>query len=122
MVRKKDSDARGNKVMIQLLLRNIISCNEYNAENMIMSSMIYEEEMLPSKLFTGEEIPELNNWLEEADSKVIVHVEYAVRVQKCLRVIVLSNDTDTWVHHFAPVTPPQNCQHFLTKGLTHQHH
>ena len=86
-----------NKVMIQLLLRNIISCNEYNAENMIMSSMIYEEEMLPSKLFTGEEIPELNNWLEEADSKVIVHVEYAVRVQKCLRVIVLSNDTDTFI-------------------------
>ena len=48
---------------------------------MIFSLMIYEGELLAAKNDSGD-IPELNNWLEEADSKVIVHVEYAVRVQQ----------------------------------------
>ena len=67
-----------NKVMIQLLLRDTVCNYKYSDKSMILSSMIHEDEVLPAKLCTGEEIPELNNWIEEADSKVIVHVEYAV--------------------------------------------
>ena len=84
-----------NKENIQLVFRGTHNHLNRNID-MIFSSMIYEGELLAAKNDSGE-IPELNNWLEEADSKVIIHVEYALRVQKCTRVIVLSNDTDTFI-------------------------
>ena len=52
--------------------------------------------MLPAKANGGAEIPELLNWTEEADSRLVLHVEWAVRVKQCQRVVVLSNDTDTF--------------------------
>ena len=52
----------------------------------------------------GAEIPELLNWTEEADSRLVLHVEWAVREKQCQRVVVLSNDTDTFalLLHYAP--------------------
>ena len=41
-------------------------------------------------------IPELLNWIEEADHRLVVHVEWAVRVKQCKKVVVISNDTDTF--------------------------
>ena len=59
----------------------------------------------------GAEIPKLLNWTEEADSRLVLHVEWAVRVKQCQRVVVLSNDTDTFalLLHYAP--------HLQTQGL-----
>ena len=67
--------------------------------------------MLPAKANGGAEIPELLNWTEEADSRLVLHVEWAVRVKQCqrLRVVVLSNDTDTFalLLHYAPYLQTQ---------------
>ena len=40
-------------------------------------------------------ISDLLNWIEEADARLVVHVDWAVLVQRCKRVVVVSNDTDT---------------------------
>ena len=38
----------------------------------------------------------LANWIDEADLRLIVHVKWAVIVQKCEKVIVMSIDNDTF--------------------------
>ena len=43
------------------------------------------------------DIPKLNSWIEEADNKVVGHIKYALTVQKCTRILTLSNDTDTFI-------------------------
>ena len=52
----------------------------------------------------GEEISDLLNWIEEADARLVVHVDWAVLVQRCKRVVVVSNDTDTFalLLHYTP--------------------
>ena len=49
--------------------------------------------MLPAKVAGGEEIPDLLNWIEEADTKMLVHVELAVHVKQCKRVVRVSNNS-----------------------------
>ena len=36
------------------------------------------------------------SWIEEADTRLVVHVEWAICVQKFKRVVIVSNDTDTF--------------------------
>ena len=84
-----------NKENIQLLFRNSQSSPDKNID-VIFSSMIIDGELISARS-KSENIPKLDNWLEEADFKVIPHIEYALKVQKCERIIVLSNDTDTAV-------------------------
>lgn len=36
------------------------------------------------------------HWIEYAGARLVAHVDWAVRVQRCKRVIVVSNDTDTF--------------------------
>jgi len=57
------------------------------------------------------EIHKLLNWIEEADARLVVHVDWAVRVQQCKRVVVVSNDMDTFalLLHYTP--------YFLDMGL-----
>ena len=52
----------------------------------------------------GKEIPELLSWIEEADARLIVHVQWAIRENKCERIIIVSNDTDTFalLLHYTP--------------------
>jgi hypothetical protein len=49
-------------------------------------------------------ISDLLNWIEEADDRLVVHVDWAVLVQRCKRVVVVSNDTDTFalLLHYTP--------------------
>ena len=58
----------------------------------------------PQKVAGGEDIPGLLNWIEEADARLVVHVEWAVRVKQCKRVVIVSNDTDTFalLLHYIP--------------------
>ena len=36
-----------------------------------------------------------NSWVEEADDRLVLHVEWAIRKEKCERVVVISNNSDT---------------------------
>ena len=52
----------------------------------------------------GKDIPELLSWIEEADARLIVHVKWAIHVNKCERIIIVSNDIDTFalLLHYTP--------------------
>ena len=78
-----------NKVQTQQISKELVS-----QRNQVTSSVIVNGELVPAMIGITE-IPELNNLIEEADGKLPVHVEYAIRTQKFRRVIVLSNDTDS---------------------------
>ena len=67
--------------------------------------------MLPPKANSGEEIPELLNWTEEEDIRIVLYVEGYVRVKQYHRVVLLSNDTDSFalLVHYA--------QHLQTLGV-----
>ena len=73
--------------------------------------MIHEEHLLPAISSYQEEIPALNRWIEEADSRLIVHIEWALVVDKSKRILVISNDADTFalLLYYIP--------HYLTLGL-----
>ena len=88
-----------NKRSIQRLCREIIFNKKSDRLLMYVSSVIENNEILPALKANGEPngVPELSNWIEEADSQVIVHVNHAVREHKCKCIVVLSNDTDTFV-------------------------
>ena len=38
----------------------------------IVSSVVIDDEVLPAKAACGEEIPDLLNWIEEADGRLLV--------------------------------------------------
>lgn len=93
-----------NKRNLQLLVRDIVCNRAPGNATVIASSFVSEDEVIPAKLAGGQEIPDLLNWIEEADSRLVVHVEWAVRVKQCKRVVVVSNDTDTFalLLHYTP--------------------
>ena len=84
-----------NKQNLQLLARHV---GERDLQNVIMSGMVIDEEIVSARIKqTGSnirDVPQLNNWQEEADSRVISHVEWAIR-DGCEKSVVISNDTDT---------------------------
>ena len=58
--------------------------------------VVSNNEVLPPKANSGAEIPELLNWTEEEDSRIVLCMEGAVRVNQYQRVVLLSNDTDSF--------------------------
>ena len=99
-----------NKRNLQLLIMDIV-CNELCANPIIKSSVVSDNEALPAIKYGNKEIPELFNWIGEADARVVAHVAWAARIKQCKRVVVLSNDTDSFalLLHFTPL--------FQTLGL-----
>jgi hypothetical protein len=63
------------------------------------------DELLPAKTNHGNEVPYLLRWIEEADARIMVHVEWAVYFMNCTRVVIASNDTDTFalLLHYTPL-------------------
>jgi len=100
-----------NKKNLQLLVRDIVCNRAYGDATIIASSLVSDDEALPATATGGEEIPDLLSWIEEADARLVVHVDWAVRVQRCKRVVIVSNDTDTFalLLHYTP--------YFLDLGL-----
>ena len=98
-----------NKQNCQLLVRDTVCNGHYANTTIIASSVVSDDKLLPPKANGGAEIPELLNWTEESDSRLVLHVEWAVRVKQCQRVVVLSNDTDTFalLLHYAPYLQTQ---------------
>ena len=96
-----------NKQNLQLLARKIVS--ELSDTNIMLSSVVIDDEILPTILHEkGSEevvVQQLSNsWIEEADERLIIHVNWAVVDKHCERVIVLSNDADTFtlLLHYLP--------------------
>ncbi|KAL8619946.1 hypothetical protein ACOMHN_015228 [Nucella lapillus] len=85
-----------NKQNLNLLVRDMVSNRAEGNPVIIASSVICDDEVRPAKAAGGEEIPDLHSWIEEADARLVVHVEWAVCVKQCKRLIVVSNDTDTF--------------------------
>ena len=77
----------------------------YGNATIITSSVVSDDEVHAVKATGGEEIPGLLNWIEEADARLVVHVEWAVRVKQCKRADIVSSDTDTFallLHYTTP--------------------
>ena len=55
-----------------------------------------EGDVMPARTSDGDCIPELLSWIEEADLRLMVHVEWSAPIKKSQRIIVLSNDADTF--------------------------
>ena len=93
-----------NKENIQLLSRKI------NDPSVISSSMVVNGELLPA-LCNGNEISELNSWIEEGEMHSLPHIDWAIRYKNAKRIIVLSNDTDEFAYlcHYMP--------HFFSLGV-----
>ncbi|KAH3857313.1 hypothetical protein DPMN_099919 [Dreissena polymorpha] len=71
-------------------------CNDVCANPIIAKSVVSDNEALPAIKFGNEAIPELLNWIEEADARVVAHFEWAARIKQCQRVVVMSNDADSF--------------------------
>ncbi len=93
-----------NKRNLQLLVRDIVCNRTYGDTTVIASSLICDDKAVPAKATGAKGIPNLLNWIEEADARLVVHVDWAVRVQQCKRVVIVSNDTDTFalLLHYTP--------------------
>ena len=46
-----------------------------SSKAIIESSVVSDDEVLPAMTNDGEEIPELLNWIEESDARLVVHEE-----------------------------------------------
>ena len=96
--------ASEDKRNIQLLCRDIVRNNVADNPAIITSSAVSDGEVLPAQMTVGKEIPEILSWIEEADARLIVQVEWVIRVNKCERIIIISNDTGTFalLLHYTP--------------------
>ena len=79
-----------------ILVRDIVCKRAYGdaaaIATIIASSLVSDDEALPAKSAGCEEIPDLLNWIEEADARLVVHVDWAVRVKPCKRIVIVSNN------------------------------
>ncbi|KAL7406573.1 hypothetical protein ABVT39_022458 [Epinephelus coioides] len=93
-----------NKRNLQLLVQDMVCNRTCGDATILVSSVVSHDEVLPAKAAGGEEFPDLLNWIEEADARLVVHVEWAACVKQCKKVVVVSNDTDTFalLLHFTP--------------------
>ena len=64
-----------NKQNLQLLARDIVDNRTLVNGTIIASSVVSNDEVLSAKSNGGEEIPDLLNWIEEADARLVVHVD-----------------------------------------------
>ncbi|KAH3729320.1 hypothetical protein DPMN_055287 [Dreissena polymorpha] len=66
--------SKENRRNLHLLVRYIV-CNDVCANPIIASSVVSDNEALRAIKFGNEVISELLNWIEEANARVVAHVE-----------------------------------------------
>ena len=93
-----------DKRNLQLLLRDMVRMQTTGHPNIITSAVVSDDEVLPATAAGNQDIPDLLNWIEEADARLVVHVKWAVQENHCERVVIMSNDTDTFalLLHYTP--------------------
>ena len=94
-----------NKEQLQELVSKVVS---RDMQHVVISGLVRDGEVILAKLVENNnvsDIPELSNWQEEADCRIIPHIEWSVS-RGCQRAVIISNDTDSvalilrYVHHF----------------------
>ena len=60
----------------------------------IASYVVSVDEELLAKANGGADISKLLKWMEETDSRLVLHVEWIVRVKQFMGALILSNGTD----------------------------
>ena len=84
-----------NKQNLGLLVRSkVIAFNK----RAIASGMVIDGECLPAVMSGGQEISDLQTWTEEADMRQMVHINWEVKLNKCERVLIKSNDADSFMY------------------------
>ena len=58
--------------------------------------MVIDGECLPAVMSGGQEISDLQTWTEEADMRQMVHINWEVKLNKCERNLIESNDADSF--------------------------
>ena len=71
-----------NKVNIQRQVRDIVSHRPSVKPEIMASSIVNDGEMLPAKVSSSEDIPDLMKWIEE-DAGFAIYPESAVRMKHC---------------------------------------
>ena len=58
----------------------------------IASYVVSVDEVLSAK--ANADISKLLKWMEETDSRIVLHVEWIVRVKQCMGAVIPSNGTN----------------------------
>ena len=78
-----------NKEQLQELVSKVVS---RDMQHVVVSGMVRDGELTSAKLVENSnvsDIPELSNWHEEADCRIIPHVEWSVS-RGCQRAVIIS--------------------------------
>ena len=87
-----------NKENLQKKIARMVALRDLG--NVVVSGRIVDDEIIQAqgKLDGSPVATELstlsNNWIEEADCRTIIHVDWAL-TRGCKRVVIISNETDT---------------------------
>ena len=87
----------------------VSNCQRYHSQHVRFhmqndsKCVVADSEAIPARQ-QDTDIEGLTNYIEEADCRIISHVEWSVCVQHCKRVVVVSNDADTFalLSHYTP--------------------
>ena len=77
-----------------MLVRDIVCHGDYVNTVIIASYVVSVDEVLPAKGNGGADISKLLKWTEETDSRLVLQVEWVVRVKQCMGAVIRSNGTD----------------------------
>ena len=70
-------------------------CNgDYVNTVIIASYVVSADELLPAKANGGADISKHLKWTEQSDSRLVLQVEWVVRVKQCMGALIRSNGTD----------------------------
>ena len=62
----------------------------------IASYVVSVDEVLSARANGGADISKLLKWMEETDSRLVLNVEWIVRVKQCMGAVILSKGTDNF--------------------------
>ena len=64
-------------------------CNlDYVNTVIIASYVVSVDEVLPAKANGGADVSKLLKWTGETDSRLVLHVEWVVRVKQCMGAVI----------------------------------
>ena len=72
--------SQNNKQNLQGCVQDTVCNGHYVNNTIIARSVVSDDEVLPAKANGGADIPELLNWTEGEDSRMVLHVVWVVRV------------------------------------------
>ena len=96
-------------------------------DDIVVSGIVLNEEVHSAKAQINRrseiEVPELSNWQEEADSRLISHIAWAVH-NGCKWIVVILNDTDSvsFILRYIPELFSKSLNELWIEYGTGEHH